>query len=69
MSIVMKDETKWMSVEIICGDGAEQFRTFLKENGYKYEPSACFNYIHFEMYINKAEEIAINDFLYHLATD
>ena len=65
----MEDERRWMNVEIIAGNGAELFRIFLKENGYKYEPSACFNYIHFEMYINKTEEIAINDFLYHLATD
>ena len=58
----------WKSVEIIKGEGAEKFRTFLKENGYQYEPSACFNYIHFEIYCNKEETLKINDFLYNLAT-
>ncbi len=57
----------WKSVEIIAGDGAEKFRAFLKANGYTYEPSACFNYIHFEVYCDKTETLAINDFLYNLA--
>ena len=65
----MKDERRWMNVEIIAGNGAEKFRSFLKKGGYKYEPSACFNYIHFEVYINKKEELEINDFLHHLATN
>lgn len=59
----------WKSVEIIQGNGAEKFRRFLKENGYTYEPSACFNYIHFEVYCDKEETIAINNFLTDLATN
>lgn len=57
----------WKSVEIVAGEGAEKFRTFLKENNYTYEPSACFNCIHFEIYCNKEETLAINDFLHDLA--
>lgn len=57
----------WKSVEIINGDGAEKFRTFLKVNGIKYEPSACFNYVHFEVYCNKEETNKANDFLIKLA--
>lgn len=61
------DKRSWKSVEIINGNGAEKFRHFLKVNGFKYEPSACFNYIHFEIYCNKNETLLINDFLYELA--
>ena len=61
------EQRTWKSVEIINGDGAEKFRTFLKTKGFKYEPSACFNYIHFEVYCNKAETMEINDFLDKLA--
>jgi len=57
----------WKSVEIIKGDGAERFRTFLNGKGFTYKPSGCFNYIHFEVYCNKAETMEINDFLYKLA--
>lgn len=64
----MENKRTWKSVEIINGTGAEEFRRFLKENGYKYEPSSCFNYIHFEVYCNKEETLAINDFLHDLAT-
>ena len=53
----------WKNVEIVKGDGAEKFRIFLKENGYKYEPSSCFDYIHFEIYCDKEETMKINDFL------
>ena len=59
----------WKNVEIVKGPGAENFRNFLKENGYRYEPSGCFNYIHFEIYCNKEEEMKINDFLYNLAVN
>ena len=58
----------WKSVEIIQGDGAEKFHTFLKENGYKYEAYSCFNYVHFEVYCNKEEMLSFLDFLYDLAT-
>lgn len=53
----------WKSVEIKCGDRAEKFRHFLKANGYRYEPSGCWNYIHFEIYCNKTETEKINRFL------
>ena len=59
----------WKSVEIIQGNGAEKFRQFLKANGYTYEPSACFNYIHFEVYCDKEETATINNFLTDLATN
>lgn len=58
---------QWRNVEIIKGDGAEKFRAFLKANRFKYEPSGCFNYIHFEILCNKEEEKEINDFLHNLA--
>lgn len=59
----------WKSVEIIKGPGAEKFREFLKVNGYTYEPSACFNYIHFEVCCDKEETIRINNFLHDLAVN
>lgn len=65
----MKNGRTWKNVEIIAGNGAEKFRAFLKENGYRYEPSSCFNYIHFEIYCNKEETLDINDFLYRLAAE
>lgn len=59
----------WKNVEIAQGKGADAFRTFLKEREIRYEPSGCGNLVHFEIYCNKEETLAINDFLYKLAVE
>lgn len=34
---------------------AEEFKTFLKANGFRYEASACYTLIHFEILLNDEE--------------
>lgn len=42
---------------------AEQLKVFLKNNKIKFEASGAENLIHFEILVNKFEEIKINEFL------
>lgn len=53
---------EWRSVELSQTD-ASKFRSFLRKNGIKYEPSACGNMVHFEVLVHKREENICNDFL------
>lgn len=57
---------KWRNVELKRGNESETFRQFLKKNGFKYEPSSCFDYIHFEILCSEKEKDVINDFLGNL---
>lgn len=52
----------YYNVELTKGD-AEKLKAFLKENGIYYEPSSCYNLIHFEIKVNEAELKMVNDFL------
>lgn len=52
----------WYSVELKLDD-AEIFREYLVKAGIKYEPSGCYNLVHFECYMTKEERKAANEFL------
>lgn len=47
-------------------DEAEKFKTYLKANGIYFEPSACYNLIHFEIKVDEAELKMVNEFLENL---
>lgn len=53
------------SVELNKED-AEKLKAFLKENGIYFEPSACYNLIHFEIKVGKEELEKVNGFLKNL---
>ncbi len=42
---------------------AEKLKAYLKENGVYFEPSACYNLIHFEIKADEAELKKVNEFL------
>ena len=44
-------------------DNAEKLKTYLKENGIYFEPSACYNLIHFEIKADETELEKVNKFL------
>ena len=44
-------------------EDAEKLKVFLKENGIYFEPSACYNLIHFEIKVDETELKKVNDFL------
>ena len=52
----------YYNVELTKGD-AEKLKAFLKEKGIYYEPSSCYNLIHFEIKVNEAELKMVNNFL------
>ena len=52
----------YKNVELSKSD-AEQLKVFLKNNKIKFEASGAENLVHFEILINKFEEIKINEFL------
>ena len=52
----------WYSVELTL-DNAEIFREYLRENGIKFEPSGCYNLVHFECYMTNEERKAANKFI------
>lgn len=52
----------WYSVELKLDD-AEIFREYLVKAGIKYEPSSCYNLVHFECYMTGEERKAANEFL------
>lgn len=56
---------KFYSVELDKGN-AEKLKVFLKENEIYFEPSACYNLIHFEIKMDKAEMEMVNSFLENL---
>lgn len=45
---------------------AEKLKAFLKENQIYFEPSSCYNLIHFEVKADKAELEKVNAFLENL---
>ena len=53
---------QWYSVELNKED-AEKLRVYLKTEGIYYEPSSCYNLIHFEVKADEAELNKINAFL------
>lgn len=44
-------------------ENAEKLKVYLKENGIYFEPSACYNLVHFEIKVNEMELVKVNKFL------
>jgi len=55
-------ERHYCNVELNKED-AEKLKAFLKTNGIYFEPSSCYNLIHFEVKVNEAERKMVDDFL------
>ena len=53
---------KFYSVEL-NKDDAEKLKHYLKSSGIYYEPSSCYNLIHFEVKADEAELKMVNEFL------
>lgn len=47
-------------------DDAEKLKAYLKLNGIYFEPSSCYNLIHFEVKVDEAEAEQVNKFLAEL---
>lgn len=47
-------------------DEAEKLKAFLKSEGIYFEPSSCYNLIHFEIKVDEAELEKVNAFLENL---
>lgn len=47
-------------------DNAEKLKAFLKAEGIYFEPSSCYNLIHFEVKVDKEELEKVNAFLENL---
>lgn len=52
----------WYSVELTL-DNAEIFREYLHNNDIRFEPSGCYNLVHFECYMTNDERKAANNFI------
>lgn len=58
---------KYFNVEIRNFLSAVLLKDFLRENGIKFEPSGCFNLVHFEIFVPDEKTYnKINDFLLFL---
>lgn len=44
-------------------EDAEKLKAYLKDNGIYFEPSSCYNLIHFEIKVNEKELEKVNGFL------
>ena len=53
---------RFCSVEL-NKDDAEKLKTYLKSNGIYFEPSSCYDLIHFEVKVDEAELEKVNEFL------
>lgn len=53
---------KFYNVELNKED-AERLKVYLKANGIYFEPSACYNLVHFEIKMNEAELEMVNGYL------
>lgn len=56
---------RFYNVELNKED-AEKLKVYLKENGIYFEPSSCYNLIHFEVKADEAELKKVNKFLENL---
>lgn len=56
---------RYYYVELIKED-AERFKVFLKSNGIYFEPSSCYNLIHFAVKADEEKLKMVNDFLDNL---
>ena len=53
---------KWVNVELETNE-ADAFGSYLKENGFRYERSGCYNLIHFEIFATSNEVDLLNNVL------
>ena len=53
---------KFYSIEL-DKDNAEKLKHYLKSSGIYYEPSSCYNLIHFEIKVDEVELRKVNEFL------
>ena len=53
---------KFYNVELNKAD-AERLKVYLKANGIYFEPSACYNLVHFEIKLNEVELQMVNNYL------
>lgn len=53
---------QWYNVELSKED-AEKLKAYLKDNGIYFEPSSCYNLIHFEVKADEEELDKVNAFL------
>ena len=58
---------KWYACEV-SKDDYSKLRVFLKENNIRYEPSACGDLVHVEVFIDSREFEITERFLYSLQT-
>lgn len=56
---------KFYNVEL-DKDKAEKLKAYLKLNGIYFEPSSCYNFIHFEVKVDEEELNKVNSFLENL---
>lgn len=56
---------KFYSVELNKED-AEKLKAYLRVNGIYFEPSSCYNLVHFEIKVNEAELKKVDTFLENL---
>lgn len=56
---------EYYSVEL-NKDDAEKLKAYLKAEGIYFEPSSCYNLIHFEVKVDDAELNKVNAFLENL---
>lgn len=56
---------RFYNVELNKED-AEKLYDYLKANGIYFEPSSCYNLIHFEVKVDDTELKMVNDFLENL---
>ena len=59
----MENKRIWYSIEM-SKTKAEAFKEWLRENHIRYEPSECFDLIHFECYMDQDELTRANDWIY-----
>lgn len=55
-------ERKWLNVEL-DEETADRFADFLGQREIKYEPSGCYDLVHFEVYVNDAEKQMCDEWL------
>lgn len=59
-------KARWMNIELNKIQAAI-FKDFLRYYGYRYEPSSCYDLIHFEIFITSEKDLQrISEFLVFL---
>lgn len=53
----------WCSVELNKTD-ADIFSKYLRDKGIYFEPSSCYNLVHFECHMNNIERETANEFIH-----